>query len=305
MVNKSDAVISEFLDPDILSPLPNLELQAKYLVNGFLTGLHRSPYRGSSVEFKEFRDYQPGDPLRIIDWKVFARTDRLHVKLREEQTNLNAYILLDRSASMNFASQGAQMTKWRYGCCIAAALLHFLHRQNDAFSLSLVGRGLEDFVRPGCKTVLFQRFLRQLCKTPDADICDWNLALDELLNVIQQRSIVIMISDFYTDLESLKNHLDHLRFMKCEALFVQILDPIECSFDYDEPVMLQDLESGEKMILSPDLLRDDYKERMKKHISDVADTVRKNGGDHLLLKTDSSPIDVLSHYLALRSRRFK
>ena len=305
MVNNSEAVISEFLDPEVLSSLPNLELQAKYLVSGFLAGLHKSPYRGSSVEFKEFRDYQPGDPLKIIDWKAFARTDRLHVKLREEQTNLNAYILLDRSASMNFAGPEAGMTKWRYGCTIAAALLHFLHRQNDAFSLSLVSEGLEDFVRPGSKTALFRRFLASLHQEPNALNCNWDAALDELINVIRHRSIVIMISDFYTDLEAMKKQLDHLRFMKCEVLFVQVLDPLECKFNYDDPVLLQDLESAEEIVLSPDLLREDYKQKIQKHISETAETVRRSGGDHLLLQTDTSPLEVLTRYLMLRSRRFK
>lgn len=305
MVNRSEAIISEFLDPDLLSSLPSLELQARYLVSGFLTGLHRSPYRGSSVEFKEYRDYQPGDSLKIIDWKVYARTDRLHVKLREEQTNLNAYILLDRSASMNFAGPDAKMSKWRYACSLTAALLLFLHRQNDAFSMSMVSAGLEDFVRPGSKTVLFQRFLKQLYRKADATECNYDAALDELSNFIRQRSIVILISDFYTDPEIFRKHLEHLHFMKCEVLFIQILDPVECEFNYDEPVLLRDLESGEELVLSPDLIREHYKEKINKHISGLADLVRRNGGDHLLLRTDSSPLKALGSYLAVRSRRFK
>ena len=305
MVNRSEAIISEFLDPEILSSLPSLEVQARYLVSGFLTGLHRSPYRGSSVEFKEFRDYQPGDSLRIIDWKAYARTDRLHVKLHEEQTNLNAYILLDRSASMNFSGPEANMSKWRYACSLTAALLLFLHRQNDAFSMSTVSKGLDDFIRPGSKTVLFQRFLKQLHHEADATQCDWDMALDELSNVIQQRSIVILVSDFYTDLEIFRKHLDHLRFMKCEPLFIQVMDPVECDFNYDDPVLLQDIESGEKLVLSPDLIREHYKEKIETHINGLADLAQRNGGDHLLLRTDSSPIKALASYLALRSRRFK
>lgn len=305
MVNRNEAIISEFLDPEVLSSLPSLEVQARYLVSGFLTGLHRSPYRGSSVEFREFRDYQPGDSLKIIDWKVYARTDRLHVKLHEEQTNLNAYILLDRSASMNFAGSESKMSKWQYACSFAAALMLFLHRQNDAFSMSMVSNGLEDFIHPGSKTVLFQRFLKQLHCEADATECNWDMALDELSNLIRQRSIVVLVSDFYTDIEVFRKHLDHLRFMKCEALFIQVMDPVECDFNYDDAVLLQDLESGEKLVLSPDLIRERYKEKMEKHINDLADLVKQSGGDHLLLRTDSSPIKALSNYLAIRSRRFK
>lgn len=305
MNDRGKAIISEFLDPDLLSSLPSLELRARYLVSGFLTGLHRSPYRGSSVEFKEFRDYQPGDSLKVIDWKVYARTDRLHVKLREEQTNLNAYLLLDRSASMNFAGPEAKLTKWRYACSLTAALLLFLHRQNDAFSLSMVGKGLEDFVRPGSKTVLFQRFLKELHRAADAAECNWDQALAELSNVVRQRSIVVLVSDFYTDPEIFRRHLDHLRFLKCEPLFIQVLDPVECDFNYDEPLLLQDLETGGKLALSPDLIRTHYREKMEKHISTLADLVRRNGGDHLLLRTDSSPLQVLAGYLAIRSGRFK
>jgi hypothetical protein len=114
-----------------------------------------------------------------------------------------------------------------------------------------------------------------------------------------------MISDFYTDLEALKKQLEHLRFMKCETLFVQVLDPLEYDFSYDEPVLLQDLESNEKIVLSPDLLREDYKLRIRTHIENVAETVRKSGGDHLLLQTDTVPLEALSRYLVLRSRRSK
>jgi hypothetical protein len=152
---------------------------------------------------------------------------------------------------------------------------------------------------------LFQRFLSRLHSEPDALQCDWSSALDELINVIRHRSVVIMISDFYTDLEALKKQLEHLRFMKCETLFVQVLDPLEYDFSYDEPVLLQDLESNEKIVLSPDLLREDYKLRIRTHIENVAETVRKSGGDHLLLQTDTVPLEALSRYLVLRSRRSK
>ena len=302
MVN-SRTSLSEFLDPDILSALPSLELQARYLVSGFMTGLHRSPYRGSSAEFKEFRDYQPGDPLRIVDWKVYARTDSLHVKLHEEQTNLNAYILLDRSASMNFTGHNAKQSKWHYACSLTAALLLFLQRQNDAFSLSLVSSGLDDFIQPGVKMALFQRFLTQLHGEADAPECNWPVALSELINVVKHRSIVILISDFYTDLATLREQLEHLRFMKCEPLIFQILDPVECDFDYDEPVLLQDLESGDQLVVSPDLISKHYQEKMAAHISELDDMVKSYGGDYLLLRTDSSPIKALASYLALRSGR--
>ena len=305
MKENSKAVISEFLDPDLLSALPSLEVQARYLVSGFLAGLHRSPYSGSSAKFREFRDYQPGDALKIIDWKVYARTDRLHVKLHEEQTNLNAYILLDRSASMNFTGPGVKMSKWRHACSLTAALMLFLQRQNDAFSLSLVSNGLEDFIRPGSKPILFQRFLQQLHRAADAVECNWGRALDELANLIQQRSIVILISDFYCDLTMLRRHLEQLRFLKCEPLLFQVLDPMECDFTYDDPVLLEDMETKDQLILSPELLREQYKEKMLQHINSLADLARRNGGDHCLIRTDSSPIKALTSYLALRNRRYK
>ena len=215
---KVEHLTSEFLDMDLLVSLPSLEIQARYLVAGFLNGLHRSPYRGSSVEFKEYRDYQPGDPIRLVDWKVYGRTDRLHLRLRDDETNMNVYLLLDYSASMAYRGGKSRMSKWEYARSLAAALMLFLNRQGDAYTLSLVGEELEDYIRPMATQSHFSRLLAKLHREASAAACNWDHALDKLGGLIRKRSIVILISDFYTDTEVLREHLNRLRFMKCEAL---------------------------------------------------------------------------------------
>ncbi len=305
MGSKAEHLASEFLDIDLLGSLPSLEVQARYLVSGFLNGLHRSPYRGSSVEFKEYRDYQPGDPIKLIDWKVYGRTDRLHLRLRDDETNMNVYILLDYSASMGYRGPKSNMSKWEYARSLAAALMLFLSRQGDSFTLSLVGEELEDYIKPGSKQAHFVRLLSKLHRDPVAKACSWRNALDSLTGLIRKRSIVVLISDFYTDLDEFAEELNRLRFLKCEPLFFNIYDPMEINFDFDEPMLMGEMETGSRMRLSPDLIQKTYRERMQQHIKDLSDLVMSYGGDYMMLQTDTPPLKALGKYLSVRSERFK
>ena len=160
-------VIPEFMDLDLLARLPSLEVRARFLVQGFLAGMHRSPLRGFNVEFKEFRSYEPGDEPRTIDWKVFARTDRLQVKVREQDTNLTAYIAVDASSSMNYRSPGAVMSKWEFARSVAAALVLLLARQRDAASLAVIGTGGLRFSRPSLKASAQRRMMAALDRNAD------------------------------------------------------------------------------------------------------------------------------------------
>ncbi len=291
---------SEYLDMELLSKLPSLEVRAKFLVSGFLAGLHKSPYRGSSVEFKEYREYQLGDSLKLIDWKAYAKSDRLHVRLREEETNMIAYLMLDVSKSMDYKSPKANMTKWEFAQSLAAAFLLFLNKQSDACSLSFIGGQLTDFIKGSSKQSHFHQMMVNLHRNADekeSNICD---ALLEISEKIRQRSMVIVFSDFYSDIEQLKDVISRLKYMKAEVLFFHILDPMEIDFSFDESVLLQELESDEEMILSPDLIRDEYKKVMQEHIENVSNTIKSFGGDFVQLRTDTSPLEALGIYLAKR-----
>ncbi|NOY75320.1 MAG: DUF58 domain-containing protein [Kiritimatiellaeota bacterium] len=280
--------------------MPNLEVKARFLVAGFLAGLHKTPFRGSSVEFKEYRDYQPGDELKLIDWKAYARTDRLHVKLREEETNMTVNLLVDKSCSMDYKSRTASMTKWDYSRALVAAFLLFLHKQRDAASLGFVGRTLEELTRGGARASHYRRMMALLHR--DADDSESHLAnsLNSLLPAVEMRSMILVFSDFYEDPKALKAPLSHLRHLKCEVLLFHILDPMEISFDFDEPLLLQELESEDKMRLSPDLVRDDYNESIRRHIDDISSLCVARDCEYLLLDTTVSPIHALGKYISKR-----
>lgn len=213
--------IADYLDVDLLARLPNLEFRARFLVDGFFNGLHASPFRGSNVEFREHRKYHPGDDISDIDWKAYARTDRLHVRIHEDDTNLNAHLLLDRSASMNFRGPLASMNKWDYARSIAAALLLFLNRQKDASTLTLVGKHANFSGHPASTDLHFRRQLQRLAIEADSGECNWHTALTELEKEIHPRSIVILISDFYTDPASFSQQFDQLR-AKYPIEFVEV-----------------------------------------------------------------------------------
>jgi len=294
---------TEYLDVDLLSKLPNLEMRARYLVSGFLSGLHKSPYRGSSVEFKEYRDYQPGDELKQIDWKAYGRTDRLQIRLREDETNMSAYLLLDKSASMNYKGPDGVMTKWDYSRSIVAAFLLFLQRQRDSVALGFVGHGLEDFVRSSSKSSHFHQMMKNLHCDASADESNLAEAMSTIVNQVRSRSIVMVVSDFYTDADELKSAVAQLRHSNCEILFFHVLDPREICLDFDESVLLQDLETKDKLVMSPDLLKKDYEKKMLAHIKSVSDLVRSYGGDYLLLRTDEVPVKALGAYLSMREAK--
>jgi len=294
---------TEFLDTRLLSRLPSIEVRAKYLVDGFLVGLHKSPYQGSSVEFKEYRDYQPGDDLKWIDWKVYARTDRLHVRLREDETNMTVYMLVDQSASMNYRGAGAMMTKWAYTQSLAAAFLLFLHRQRDCVSLSFAGNGLTDYTPRSSKSYHFHQMMGNLHRA--ADHMESRLAdsLSQLILEVRRRSIVILFSDFYEDVDALEPLIAHLRFLNCEILFLHVADPGELEMDMDDAVLLQDMESQRQLLLSPDLIRKEYNARIQQHLEDLSAMLRRHGGDYLLLPTDTLPIQALGAYLSQREAK--
>ncbi len=302
---EQSTTINEFLDIGVLNSLPSLEIKARYLVAGFLNGLHQSPYRGNSIEFKEFRDYQPGDPLKMIDWKVYGRTDRLHVRLHDDDTNMNVYLLLDNSLSMKYCSVKSKMSKWDYACSLTAGLMLFLHRQHDAFTLSLVGDGLDDYIHPNTKQSHFNELLAKLHHQPNAETCNWDKALQELSSKISKRSIVILISDFYTEITTLKNQLNQLNYLNCETLMFNVMDKSELDFDYENLMLLCDMETGQRLHVSPDLIRKSYQDELQKHLQELSNIANGCGGDYLLLKTDIPPLRALGKYLSIRSGFFK
>ncbi|MAE60116.1 MAG: DUF58 domain-containing protein [Planctomycetaceae bacterium] len=293
--------ITEFLDMDLLSRLPNLELQARFLVEGFMTGLHRSPLRGFNVEFKEYRNYEPGDEPRTIDWKAFARTDRLHVKVREEDTNLTAYIVIDATASMDFKSEHASLTKWIYARSLAAAMLLLLNRQRDAAGLVVYGDGGFDVIGPSRKLSEISRMFGAIDRSADGVSGSLSQTLEDLAAVAKRRSIVFILSDFYEDPEAYDAPLRRLHFGGCEPVFIHMLDPLELDFDFRDPVRLLDLETRNLLPVTPDLMRSRYLKQFEAHRQALARLARTYNGKYEVIRTDQPPYQAMGAYLARRS----
>ena len=291
-----------FLDPAVIARLGSMELKARTVVEGFLSGLHRSPYKGFSVEFAEYRQYLPGDDLSTLDWKVYARSDRHYVKKFEEETNLDCHVLLDISASMAYRG-GAAMTKVEYGSVLAASLAYLMHRQRDATGLiefddRIRGR-LPASARPGH----LHAILLALEKVAPGAKSDVGRPLHQLADALGKRSLVVLISDLLDDPDNIVRGLKHLRFRGTDVIVFQVLDPHEIQFPFRGAARFTDVESDDVVTADPDRVRESYLEAMASLRSSYEKELRGAGIDFLSLDT-SKPLDfALLAYLDTRAKR--
>jgi uncharacterized protein (DUF58 family) len=291
-----------FLDPAVIARLGSMELKARTVVEGFLSGLHRSPYKGFSVEFAEYRQYLPGDDLSTLDWKVYARTDRHYVKKFEEETNLECHILLDVSASMAYRG-GAAMSKVEYGSVLAASLAYLMHRQRDATGLiefddRITGR-LPASARPGH----LHAILLALDRIVPGAKSDVGRPLHQLAEALGKRSLAVLISDLLDDPETVVRGLKHLRFRGTDVIVFQVLDPHEIQFPFRGAARFTDVESHDEVTADPARVRDGYLEAMDTLRARYEKELRGAGIDFLTLDT-SKPLDfALLAYLDARARR--
>lgn len=302
MSNQS-TFISEFLDIELLSRLPDLELQAKFLVNGFFNGTHKSPFRGSNAEFKEHREYIYGDSLSMVDWKVYAKTERLVVRQFEEDKELSARLFLDVSRSMNYASKDSMMSKHRYSVALIAGCMLAMQKNKDLFSLNVVGDNASDLEKPASTLPHFRKMLELLRTPPEASNCDFGQMLEDSIESIKSGTIVILVSDFYADIERFKLIFDKLQERKCEVILFHILDHAEYNFDYQVTSLWEDCESGEKLTISPELARGEYLTALNEHIAKLNSLAKSHHGDYQLFTTDRVPLEALSSYFYIRNRR--
>jgi len=292
-----------FLDPTTLAKIGNLELIARLVVEGFLVGLHKSPYHGFSVEFAEYRQYNPGDPPKSIDWKVYARTDKFFVKEYEEETNLKAYILLDKSGSMGF-SYGGRITKLEYGRFLAAALAYLMIKQKDAVGLLTFDEKPDTVVPASMTRVQFMELLKILDRTRCSNKTRINTTFPALAERIKRRGLIILISDLLDDPENIVSALKQFRHRKNEVIVFHILDPVEINFDFNEELQLLDLERNKLMSVQPWLIREDYQKAAKKFFNELKYRCRELGVDYNLMTTDI-PFDMaLIAYLHKRQRLY-
>jgi uncharacterized protein (DUF58 family) len=291
-----------FLDPAVIARLGTLELRARTIVEGFLSGLHRSPLRGFSVEFAEYRQYFRGDDLSTIDWKVFARTDRYVVKKFEEETNLKGYLLLDVSGSMTYGA--GDLTKLEYGCTLAASLAYLMQKQRDAAGLVTFDDRIRHLVPPGTRPGHLNAVLHALdAVMPGTAGTDAGRPLGQLADAMASRGLVVLISDLLDDPARVVKGLRHLRSRGSDVLVFHLLDRDELTFPFERPVRFRDLEDGLEILASPREVREGYLASIESLIGEYRRALGAEGIDYLLVDT-SQPLDrSLLAYLSARSRR--
>lgn len=291
-----------FLDPSVLAGLDNLELRARVVVEGFLSGLHKSPNRGFSVEFNDYRHYQRGDDMRHIDWKLYARSDKFYIKQYEDETNVRCVILLDTSASMAYASDG--ISKLNYGITLASALSYFIMRQRDAVGLITFDDEIRDYIPAKCRQPHLMQILRTLSRVESGHKTDIVKPLTDLAASLNKKSFVILITDMLDDEERIINTLQNLRGMGNDVITFQIMDDAELNFPFNEASEFIDMEDSESYITSPVAIRKAYLENLNEFLIYCRKQCQSSGVDYCLLNTAEPLDEALSSYMAKRAKSF-
>ena len=291
-----------FLDPAVIARLGTMELKARTVVEGFLSGLHRSPYKGFSVEFAEYRQYLPGDDLSTIDWKVYARSDRHYVKKYEEETNLECHLLLDVSASMAYRG-AAPMNKLEYGSVLAASLAFLMNRQRDATGLIAFDERIAFRMPASARPGHLHALLLALERLQPGTRSDVGRPLHQLAEALVKRSLVVLISDLLDDPEPIIKGLRHLKFRGTDVVVFQVLDPNELTFPFRGASRFRDLENAEEVTADPESVRTAYLRELASLTLRYDRELRGSGIDYVQLDT-SQPLDfALLAYLSARARR--
>jgi uncharacterized protein (DUF58 family) len=289
-----------YFDPEGLAKVGHMELVARQVVEGFLTGRHRSPYHGFSVEYLDHRAYAPGDDLRTIDWKILARTDKYHVKLFEDETNLRAHILLDCSKSMAF--QSGQMSKLAYGSYLAAALAYLMLHQNDAVGLVLFDSEVREYLPPKARPTQFRRILELLETSPGREDTDVGAVLHDVAERIHRRGLVIVISDLIDDEARIAGGLQHFRHNHHEVIVFHVMDDAELTFPYDRLTRFKDMEGAGRLVANPKSLRARYLARISTFLDTLKTTCFERGISYNLANTTEPYDHFLASYLEKRAR---
>lgn len=293
---------ANFLDPSVLAGIDNLELRARVAVEGFLSGLHRSPHRGFSVEFNDYRQYQRGDDLRHVDWKLYARSEKFYIKQYEDETNTRCMLALDTSASMAYGSKG--LSKLDYAISVASALAYFIMRQRDAVGLLTYDDKLRDFLPARARQPHLMQLLRVLSQVQPGQQTDATKPLGDLAATLTKKSLVLLISDLLQGEEATLATLRNLRAMGHDVIVLHVMDDSELHFNFDESSEFIDSETGEAFITTPASVREAYLDNVNRFLDDCKKQCQRAGVDYCLLNT-SEPIDAaLAAFLSKRARGF-
>lgn len=304
----------KYLDPEILTKISRLELRARMIVEGFISGMHRSPYHGFSVEFAAHREYVPGDDIRHVDWRLFARGDRLYIKQYEEETNLRTTVLLDCSGSMRYPEhertngrRDSARTKWRnkheYAATLAASLIYLLMHQQDACGLVLFDDQVREQIPPTSQTAQMRSMIDLIeRRTPDGQT-DVKILLASLADRMRQRGLVVLISDLLTNTDDVIRGLQQLKHRGQDLIVMHVMDEDELTFPFQDNTMFEGIESPVRSLVDPQALRENYLEIVREFVRRIRSACMDHGIDYVLLST-KDPLDAgLATYLSGRMHR--
>jgi uncharacterized protein (DUF58 family) len=291
------------IDPAALMKIKSMELRAKAVVEGFWKGIHRSPYHGFSVEFTEYRQYAFGDDPRYIDWRVFARSDRFYLKKFEDETNLRCHLLLDHSRSMGYAS--GDYSKAQYAGTLAATLAYFLFTQGDAVGLAIFDDQIREVLPPRNRASYLRRLILALEAQPRGGATNLGPPLQRFAQMLTRRGMIVLVSDLLASIDRLERDLGYLCAGGHDVVVFHVLDPAEVSFDFSQPALFQDVETGRDMYIDPAAAQGDYRRLLEGHLARTRSVCQGLGIDYHLFATDR-PFDLaLLEFLQHRTRSRK
>jgi uncharacterized protein (DUF58 family) len=295
----------KFLDPQTLARLAGLKLRARHIVEGYVAGLHRSPFRGFSIEFAEHREYAPGDDLRYVDWKVFGRTNKVYLKQYEDETNLVCYLVLDVSESMRYRGPRSPMSKLEYAQCIAASLAWLVLAQQDSVSLATFDTEVRAFLRPSSSPAQLQQLLGVMETTNGARKTATGPIFHDLAERLRKRGVVLILSDLFDDVDSMLAGLKHFRHRRHDVILMHILDPAELDFPFHGPTLFKGLEEMPEVLADPRSLRQAYLREFGSYLRSVQSAALAQQMDYRLIRTDQNLGLALSNYLSSRMQQVK
>ena len=293
----------KYFDPQTISELRGLELKARTIVEGHFAGSHPSPYRGFSVEFAEHREYVPGDDLRYVDWKVFGKTDRYYLKQYEEETSFACYLVLDCSESMTYQSEQAAVSKLEYARWMAAALAWLIVHQQDAVGLVTADTEISSFLGASSRASHLNHLMHTLENTPSRGETALGSVLHELAERLPRRGVIVLLSDLFDEPEAILRGLQELRHHRHDVAVMQLIDPAEQDFPFEEPTLFHGLEGAPTQLANPRSLRAAYQEEFSRFLERVAQGIRQLKMDHVLVRTDAAPAASLAQLLRARATR--
>ena len=292
----------KYLNPQTLASLEGLDLQARLVVEGYVAGMHPSPYHGFSVEFAEHREYVPGDDIRHVDWKVWSKTDKLYLKQYEEETNLLLYLLLDTSESMGYAS-GKNVTKLQYSQFVAAALGYMVLQQQDSVGLALFDDMVRRYLKPAGQPSHLKELIHLMDTSPARQKSDLSIVFHDLAERFKKRGVIAIFSDLFDDVPKIVAGLRHFRHRRHEVIVFHILDPAELDFPFRDTTLFKGMEGMPEILTEPHALRRAYQAEISAYLAEVKKGCQMIDIDYVPIRTDMDLDLALSTYLASRAAR--